>query len=308
MHLLTFGCLALLFGGVSQASTHLQPKPEKSQTYAEMISFVGDMADGTYIHLQMGLTNVGLGSRNGVCRALVIDPAGKRSKAASSFGKGDWAYESGATETFRMKDKCAIVADSDSVSLTLKLDEMDVAVALKSGLSSIRPPDGRVEVDGEFYESTLLVPGAGAHVTFTLAGATTRSLDGRGFMDRSRSTTKPRQIAERWVRVRRLAAGNRFLALVRFPPEGEPPRGWTWREGQSAPTPLASASLVSVGDRRWRAVVDGNTFDTGPVLLRNAPLEDIKFIGGMVRMAIGNTVTYTSRSAGGVMEVTIVDE
>ena len=53
---------------------HILPEPLPGDEYAETFTFVADLDDGTYVQLQLAVTNLGPGAGTGLCRALVKRP------------------------------------------------------------------------------------------------------------------------------------------------------------------------------------------------------------------------------------------
>ena len=89
-----------------------------------------------------------------------------------------------------------------------------------------------------------------------------------------------------------------LLFLARFPPGGGTPKGWLWRQGEPAPTPLKRVALTMAG-KLWILEFDtaeGTFRVTGKSLLyRHAPIEDIGFGASIVRKIVGNPETKIMR-------------
>ena len=59
------------------AGSALEPLPSKNDNYGESFSFTVDLDDGTLITVGFSVTNLGPGSRHGICRATVMRPGRK---------------------------------------------------------------------------------------------------------------------------------------------------------------------------------------------------------------------------------------
>ena len=299
----------------AEAAHWLVPKLLDAETYAETFSAIADLHDGTYVQVQMAVTNVGPGSGKGACRALVVPPGGKAWTDQENFDRDEWRFEAGPPAALHI-GRCTLSARPDALDFDVRLADSRVRVVLKMAASRHAPPGHRIEADGDFYDSVVLVPWADARVDLTVPGGPKRrGMTGRGFSDRSRSTALPGDVANRWVRVRALAGDAAQLVLARFPPDGGRVDGWRWDVGWGAARRLDHLALTPRGAIRERGAWHVKVGGLGPVeytsaelIHRNAPVEDQGVLGALVGAVIGNPVTYTYRIPGGVMEVTIVDE
>src|SRR4051812_3332862 len=83
--------LCLPFG--AGASAVLEPLPATSDNYGESFTFMVDLDDGTFISAQFSVTNLGPGSRNGVCRATVVRPGRKAWTPQVKVDSDEWGYD-----------------------------------------------------------------------------------------------------------------------------------------------------------------------------------------------------------------------
>ena len=115
--------LCLPFG--AGASAVLEPLPSTSDNYGESFTFMVDLDDGTFISAQFSVTNLGPGSRNGVCRATVVRPGRKAWTPQVKVDSDEWGYDA-ATSTLRM-GPCTLHASTGTY----------ISVPLDNGLLSI---------------------------------------------------------------------------------------------------------------------------------------------------------------------------
>ncbi|MFN3202115.1 MAG: hypothetical protein ACE366_27160 [Bradymonadia bacterium] len=304
-------------GHTAQAHPIFSPRLRSEDTFAETWSAVADLEDGSYLQVQLGITNVGPGSDKGVCRLLYVPSQGKSISGTEKVDSDDWRHEATPHSTLVM-GPCRGEATDDRLLISGRVEAHQFSLTLDTPPRRIAPPGHHVTVEEAFYTSNLLVPWAGAEVKLTLEGSAERTLTGRGYADHSRATTLPADLARQWVRVRRLAQGKGLLAILRYPPaEGAAPDGWIWTEGTEAPVPLAEGSTEALAAIKAKGAWHIKARDTasgafdvhsGPLLHRAAPVEDQGMLAPIIEAVIGNPVTYTYRLSGGVMEVTIVDE
>src|SRR4051812_40265043 len=90
--------LLLMLPSLAYAGTNLRPQVRSSELYGEMFTFVSDLDDGTYVLLQLAVTNLGPGSANGLCRALVVRPGQKPWTDDIRVGHDDWHWTGGPEE------------------------------------------------------------------------------------------------------------------------------------------------------------------------------------------------------------------
>ena len=109
----------------------------------------------------------------------------------------------------------------------------------------------------------------------------TEQLKGGAYVDHSRSTVKPAELARRWVRFRALREAPRTLVLVREAPDGGLGNAYLWQEG-SAPRVLSGFSLARTGEHAataWRVELPGEgALGVTSLLHRSAPVQDRKSV------------------------------
>ncbi len=279
----------------------LEPTLLEPRSYAESFTFVADLDDGTYVQAQLAITNVGLTSGRGACRAVVVAPGRDPWRAARVVDRDDWRYDAAPSPVLAV-GPCRATATADALSIEARLEDGSVAVTLRRAARRVAPPDHEVRTSSGFYDVELLVPWAAAEVTLAVPGAPARVASGRGYADHSRSTTMPGDLARGWVRFRALGGDCPALLLLRLPPGGGPARGWLWQgDTEADPRPIEGRVALPDPDR------PGSSFDLGigelalrlwprALLVRSAPAEEFGVLGRLVSAWIGLDVTTTHRT------------
>ena len=300
------------------------PELRDEELFTETFSAIGDLEGGTYVQLQIGVTNVGPGTAKGACRALVVFPDGDVWTASAKVDRDEWRFVATPTPSLRV-GRCHLTDRGASIEIEVLAGGGKVRLKLEAAPLPIRPPGYRIETDDGFYSTEILVPWAPARADIRRPGHRwQRGIKGVGFADHSRSTVLPGDVADRWVRLRVLDGPHARLALGRFPPGSDAPVGWHWRRGQPGPVPLGTCRLRSVpsgsdGPPAWQVTLGPRSksaaksagpeiLRSGRLLYRHAPIEELGVLGAVLSTAIGNPVTYTYRVPGGLLEVTVVDE
>jgi hypothetical protein len=281
----------------------LQPNLERDKTFSESYTLIADLGDAAYVQLQLAVSNIGMSSGRGACRALVVERGKPAWTEALEVSRSDWSYEPGAKPTLRVGE-CSLESAEHTV-LRASFDRAEMVLELDAPMRPTRPLDRRIVVGGRFYESDILIPWAAARLRMTPKGGTERILEGHGYGDHSRSTTLPGNLARRWVRFRGLSDSGSMLMLARFPTETDRVDGWLWSQDEDEPVALTSVRLTpsegAGGQGQWliRAeTVSGAIYEikTGEQLYRYAPVEDGGMMARMLKRVIGNPVTYTYRA------------
>jgi hypothetical protein len=118
------------------AGSTLRPTPTDDDAFTETWTFVADLVDGSYVQVQLSVTNLGPGSGNAMCRLLVARKGAAPWAAIQRFDSSEWSHQPGAPESLKI-GPC--VASSGAAGLV-------VHAALDGGASScaIRPAPPRV--------------------------------------------------------------------------------------------------------------------------------------------------------------------
>lgn len=310
----------LALPSLAGASAVLEPMPSSSDNYGESFTFMVDLEDGTFVFTQFSITNLGPGSRHGICRATVVRPGKKAWSPQVKVSSDEWGYDA-ATSTLKM-GPCTLHAGT-STFLSLPLDNGLVNITFNDAPSPKAPPGSEVTVGNTRYRHEVLLPFSTAKVGLRLPGSDALlELSGTGYADHSHSTVAPAKLARSWVRFRALRdGGDNLLLLAREGFEGDFTPAYLWPSG-GEPQVLQRYELRrQPGDAKkagWEADVSGAggpiSLKATSLMLRTAPVQDLGILGSLVRPVVGSPVTYLMRAVmrrpgqpdvPGLMEVTL---
>jgi hypothetical protein len=310
----------LLLPRVAGAGSPLEPRPSSHDNYGESFSFTVDLDDGSFISAQLSITNIGPGSKHGVCRATVVRPGRKAWSPQVRVGSSEWSFDA-ATHTLKM-GPCTLHA-GNGTHISIPLGGGLVSIAFAEAPVAQLPPGSEVVVGKARYRHEVLLPFSAAKVSLRLPGTkTTLELTGGGYGDHSHSTVAPAKLARRWVRFRALRGETGLLLLGREGHDGGFGPVYLWPVGDAPQTLQGFELRRKEGEdakaATWEAELSGAH---GPVvlratslLLRNAPVQDLGVLGSLMKPVVGSPVTYVMRAVlerpgqpalPGVMEVTI---
>lgn len=306
----------------AKASPVFRPNVLESETFAETFSFFVDASDGTYVHAQLGVSNIGPGDGKGGCRVLVVRPGREAESRSSVVDSEAWRHESKGD---RLVMGACHASLGPPLEVELRHGDEVVRFELDANAERMRSPAMSVPLEKGFFESEVLIPAATAKLEIISAGKSTK-LTGHGYADHSRSQAMPRELAKGWVRFRKVAGEEPLLLLARNPPSGAV-QGWLRlnptgkqrelkikrmqiREGPSG-APRAFRILLDTDGGQWRIT-------SRTLLRRNAPIEEEGLLGRMVSSVIGNPVTHVYRATleekgssekhEGILEVSFSDD
>jgi hypothetical protein len=304
---------------LAAAGPVLEPLPSSSDNYGESFSFMADLEDGTFLSAQFSMTNLGPGSRHGICRATVVRPGRKTWAPSTRVGGSDWGYDK-ATNT--LKVGACTLHSGNGTHLTLPLDGGLIRIVYQEPLAPRTPPGAEVVMGNGRWRHQVLLPSSPVKVTLQLPGTETPLvLSGGGYGDHSHSTVVPAKLARSWVRFRSVRGEETVLLLGREGFGGEFGPLYRWAEGEE-PRPMDSFVLHRLDDGKsksaqWEAEVSfgGETWTLRStlLLLRSAPVQDLGLLGSLVKSISGSPVTYVMRAVlerpgqpalEGLMEVT----
>jgi hypothetical protein len=302
------------------AGAVLEPLPSANDNYGESFTFMADLDDGTFVSAQFSVTNLGPGSRHGICRATVLRPGRKAWTPQVKVDSDEWGYDP-ATNTLRM-GPCTLHGSSGTF-ISVPLDNGLLSIALSETPVAQSPPGSEVVVGNARYRHEVLVPFSTAKVSLRLPGADGMlELSGGGYGDHSHSTVAPAKLARNWVRFRAVRGGANVLLLAREGFDSGFGPAYLWASGKE-PLLLERFELRrrQDGDSKttgWDADLSGAggavTLRSTSLLLRSAPVQDLGLLGSLVKPVVGSPVTYIMRAVlarpgqpdvRGVMEVTL---
>ncbi|NOK12543.1 hypothetical protein [Corallococcus exercitus] len=305
------GLRALLVGallslpGVAAAGGVLGLSYNSSDRYGESFTFVADTDDGTYVTVNLTVTNIGPGSRTGICRATVLQPGKPVWSPQKRMGASDWGYDP-ALDTLTLGE-CVARATDTGLTVEAPLDNGRVKLEYARKPEAWSPEGSVVENGKDRYRHEVLVAGSPVKVSLRVPLREAVTLKGGGYVDHSRSTVAPAKLAKRWVRFRALKGPPYAVVLGREGQEGDYAPVYVWEDKGDAKL-LESFTLTQTGEKAkstWRAEFtdrDGKpalTLRGTSLLQRSAPVESLGVLGGLVRPVVGSPVTYLLR---GVME------
>jgi len=307
----------LLAAGAARPGPVLRPEALAADEYAETFTFVADLDDGTYVQLQLAVTNLGPGSGSGLCRALVRRPGADAWTRHGRYPRQDWRHETVAGAEVLTVGPCS-ARSGEGTRVRVALDGRVVELAFPEP-SAERAVPVDLEADGRRYRSAILQ-------AFTPVGARLEGfgaaspLTGGGYADHSRSDVAPAVLARSWFRFRALRPPRQLVVLARQRADGAWDPAWIWRQGE-APRALEALELRRLAGRvpAWTAALrDGasaGTVASGPTLHRHAPLEELGPVGWVVGAVMDVPVTWTYRAtleeAGrvdGILEISALGE
>ncbi len=304
---------------VAGAGSVLEPLPSVSDNYGESFTFMVDVEDGTFVFAQFSVTNLGPGSRHGICRATVVRPGRKPWAPQVKVDSDEWRFDK-ASNTLKM-GPCTLHAGSGT-HISIPLDDGLVNIDFAEPPVKLEPPRSSVIVGNARYRHEVLVPFSAVKVSLKLPGSgQLLELNGGGYGDHSHSTVAPAKLARRWVRFRALRGDTNLLLLAREGHDGGFGPIYLWPAGEE-PRELQSFDLRRMeGGKKtagWEADLSGEEgtmrVRATSLLLRNAPVQDLGVLGRLVKPVVGSPVTYVMRAVlerpgqpalPGLMEVTL---
>ena len=323
------GLRALLVGallslpGVAAAGGVLGLSFDSSDRYGESFTFVADADDGTYVTVNLSVTNIGPGSRTGICRATVLRPGKPAWSPQTRMGAKEWGYTPD-TDTLKL-GTCTAQATDAGLTVDAALDNGRVTLEYAKKPEPWSPEGSVVENGKDRYRHEVLLGASPVKLTLQVPKSAAVTLAGGGYADHSRSTVAPAKLAKRWVRFRAMKGPQHMVVLAREGQEGDYAPVYVW-EGKGAARLLESFTVTQTGTKEkstWRAELtdrDGKpalTLRGTSLLQRSAPVESLGVLSGLVRPVVGSPVTYLLRgvmerpgkaSVEGLMEVSVEGE
>jgi hypothetical protein len=305
------------------AGAVLEPQPSTNDNYGESFTFMADLDDGTFVSAQFSVTNLGPGSRHGICHATVLRPGRKAWTPQVKVDSDEWSYDA-ATSTLKM-GPCTLHAGTGTY-ISVPLDNGLLSIAYSEPPSPQSPPGSEVTLGNARYHHEVLVPFGTAKVSLRLPGSGSDApleLSGGGYGDHSHSTVAPVKLARSWVRFRAVRGGANVLLLAREGFDGTFGPSYLWSASGTQPLQRFELHRRQEGDSNskttgWDAELSGAggpvTLHSTSLLLRSAPVQDLGFLGSLVKPVVGSPVTYIMRAVltrpgqpdvQGIMEVSL---
>lgn len=313
--------LSALLPVVLGAAPVLEPAVLEQDEYAESFTFIADLDDGTYVHLQLAVTNLGPGSRTGGCRALVVRAGKEPWSRGERFGAGEWRHTAGEAKERLEIGPCWAEA-GEGLEVRTRLGEAEVSLRYPPQAAPVSPPSHTIAVRKRQHRTWLLAPFSRVSARIALPGEKVLELAGGGYADHSRSNVAAGKLARRWLRFRGLRGSERVLLLARESLSGGFGPAWIWFEG-SEPRSFERFAVKREGKKeqlQWSASLagdfEGEIVSTAQ-LYRYAPVEELGALGLLVATVVASPVTYTHRAKlalkgrapiPGILEVSLLEE
>lgn len=310
-----FASLALL----SATPRPLAPHVGKEESFAETFSFTADLKDGTYVQVQLAVSNAGWGSQKGACRLLVLAPGQKPIRATITVDKDAWHYSS--TSNTLAVGPCK-VSGNGTTEVQAELDGSGVVLSIATAPLQIVPPISGIKKGSDYYTTDLVVPWAPATATLLSPNGSTKVIEGHAFADHSRATMLPKDLARGWLRFRGLSGKCPTLFLARFLPDNDAAEAWLFSQGQTAPALLTNlqVALPALNKPVANIVIKDSTrtMTLAPQkeIYRHNPAQDFGLLGKAVGAWVGSVLTATYRAqldltgscgkVDGILEITQV--
>ncbi|AGC41817.1 hypothetical protein MYSTI_00467 [Myxococcus stipitatus DSM 14675] len=305
------------------AGAALEPTTSPSDHYGESFTFIGDLEDGTFVLVQLSVTNIGPGTGTGICRATVLRPGQRPWTPQKKVGSKEWGYET-ATSTLRV-GTCSARSAGGVTRVEAVLEGGRVELEYAAQVAPQSPEGSEVEVGTARYRHEVTLAFSPLKATVQPPKSASVAQAGGGYADHTRSTIAPAKLARRWVRFRALRGEDRLVLLAREGQDGEFGPVYSWAEGNT-PHLMESFTLSRQGAKEksaWTVDVFGGdgakamVLRSTSLLQRSAPVEGLGVLGGLVKPVVGSPVTYLHRAVleregktpvAGLMEVTLEGE
>lgn len=297
----------MLFSQILSANSILNPNLDDEEYFSETFTLFADLSNGAYIYGQIGVSNIGPGSKRGVCRILISLPQREAINQSIIVDKEDWLFSEKDGQLLQVKS-CQLRAAENKKLLEFsgEINNQSINIILYDTPKKHKVPFDRLLTKSGYYKSDILIPWSTATVQYQLKGKTI-SAKGYGYADHSRSTLLPAKLAHQWVRFRGLNGGNSKLLLARQASDGVPFEGWDWQQMEekmdSVPEAFQNLRLTNTSMKdmqHWNIDVRTKTSNykikTEKLLIRYAPMEESGMLAKMLSFFIGNPVTYTYRA------------
>lgn len=301
----TFFALASLFWAGPAKASSFQPELSTLGNYSETFTFIGDLDDGSYVHISLVLTNLGPGSLKGLCRAIVASKGARTVKAGQHVDRDDfrWSGNRDGNEVLRI-GACSAWIEGEETGVEVSVDRVKLKLVFAGRpLRRSLLHDASVLVGQSLYRSEVLLLRTPVEATIGLAGAPPRNVSGAGYVDHSWSTVPPKDLASRWVRFRALRGSRALVILARESVDGRFSPAWAC-EGPDRCQEFTGFQVEKHGEGD-AATFTTSLLDAGKpaivirsdrLLFHDAALDDLGFLGKILTPIVGASVTYVSRA------------
>jgi hypothetical protein len=312
--------LALAAPGGTRASSALKPLLLKRGHYGESFTFIADLEDGTYVQLTLMFTNLGPGGTKGLCRGLVVKPGGETWKASARYGSDEYRWRGGEEERLEI-GPCSAWIDGAATGVEVKLEGGGVRLVLPQRPGPRAGRDTVLHVDKGRYETEVMLQRVPVTASLALPGEQERRAAGGGYVDHTRSTVSPIDLAQRWIRFRALRGDRGLLLLCREGHDGRFDPMWACAGAACRDYRRFKVDRSGGGAPSFHVALEGAAdpidIRSGRLIYRDAPIEELGMIGKVIRPFTGNPVTYVMRGRAsedggppvdGILEVELASE
>lgn len=191
--------IALGWGGGSGkvSSKDLIPKMGEEESYSERYGFAVDLDGGGHIGVDFTISNLGWGTHNGAVEVRVDLPNQPKYRHSQKVGSDEWTYGKGK---FELKiDNTRVIQQGTSGFRIVHTGDVPFDIVFDNKMPMWKPASGKIDVEGGFYQFTLIAPRA--DVSGTVKGQAvvgTRS----GYGDHVATNVAPYDLATRFTRMR----------------------------------------------------------------------------------------------------------
>ena len=287
-----------------------EPKLASPEEYSETFSLIADLGAKGYLQAQMMISNLGPGDHHGLCKILFIRADGKSKLLSQRFDEDDWEYKKSDTlqSEFCSFSNASATSDASSTSndgrfrFSWKFKNSHGTITSPTKARRFQPPGSSIRPKKGVYDYDILIPHALGTLAFKVGGQEIQQ-EAPIFVDHSRSTTRPKDLACGWFRMRSLTNSSARLLLWRLKPDCKSGEGWLWLP------PAAPEKIVSLETSKTPETPDADgkvqttirtssthhTITVSKRLFRFAPVEEYGFLGRLAMPFVGNPITQTWR-------------
>ena len=301
--LLSVGAALALLGPLPARPDVLRPVPSRSSWYGESFTFLADLDDGSYVQLTFSVTNIGPGTAKGICRAILVGPDGALWKASERVSRDEWSHQGGSEERLSVGPCAAWSGEGAGAEVSLEGGRIRLAYADRL---QRRGPMSLVEAAGERFASEMLLLRGAVEAEIALPNSAPRRVAGSGYVDHSRGSVPPKDLARRWIRFRGLRGERGLLVLGREGHDGGFSPLWAC-DGAALCHHLSSFTVRREGNGRattfaahLQSLSEAIELRSGRLLYRDAPVEELGILGRLVAPIVGSPVTWVYRGTASV--------
>ena len=319
LFLVIFITIPVTFAGIP--SSIIKPSLIDDEFYSETFTLFADMDNGQYLYAQIGVSNIGPGDQNGLCRIMIFRPGENSINKSVLFKRSQWHFKDKPLATLTV-GLCSLTLDeSNQLSFHGHIENTSVHIKLDGSVQNNITPLSAIKKDNGQYFSEILIPWSSATASSNIDDDKEHILNGFGYADHSVSTLLPADLASQWIRFRGINDVDSHLLLIQYPNETSDPVGWVWKQNESPQTILKmkknKAKMPFINIAMSNNKLDKYAINAQQLIYRQAPLEEKGLLGKVLSKFIGNPVTYTYRASmttqsgkaiKGILEVAIADE